>query len=253
VIHHHESVTALLSASYRARFEALHAEVALMDLGETDLTSFWPMIGAAYDGELLVVGRAVNGWRTQWTVDQARSAAELAAVVSDAIATNTVTPDPMDWIVRLWGNAGERFDGFAMSRYNTARSAFWRVCRELCVVSPWHRPPEAWSSYIAWSNLYKVAPFERWNPAGALLASQRKSAARLLANEVDELDPRHVVALTGREWFEPFAEHLGLDVAWQRGLVEGVARSARRRWVIAKHPMGKPGDAWLDEVRAALR
>jgi hypothetical protein len=36
-----------------------------MNLGDTDLTSFWPMIGAAYDGELLVVGRAVNGWRTE--------------------------------------------------------------------------------------------------------------------------------------------------------------------------------------------
>jgi hypothetical protein len=49
-----------------------------------------------------------------------------------------------------------------------------------------------------------------------------------------------VLVLTGRWWFEPFADYLGLAVDWQAGLVEGVADDGSRRWVIAPHPQGKP-------------
>jgi hypothetical protein len=182
----------------------LHRSVAGIPLNAIPLTSFWPIVGGHYDGQLLVIGRAVNSWRTEWAADQARTADRLSRVVADAIAVNTIGPDPMDWAIRLWGNEGSRFDGFAESRYNTARSAFWRVLRDLSVSGPWARPAETWSGHLAWTNLYKVAPAAGCDPRGDLLGVQRGSAAQLLAREVEELAPRTVIALTGRAWFEPF-------------------------------------------------
>lgn len=241
-----------MSSSYRREFAALHRAVAAMPLAETPLTSFWPMVGDGYNGEVMVIGRAVNSWRTEWRAGDAQSPEGLDTVVRDAVSVNSREPDPMDWVVRLWGNGGTRSDGFAPSTYNTARSAFWRVCRELCAAGPWFWDPGTWSGHLAWTNLYKIAPASGWNPAGNLLAAQRAGSAALLAREIDELAPRRVVALTGRSWFEPFAERLSLEVRWASGLVEGVADAGRRRFVIAKHPMGKPQARWLAEVRSAL-
>jgi hypothetical protein len=252
-LRHDPGMPHAMSYDYRRLFAALHAAVAAMPLGDASLTSFWPMVGAKYAGDLVVVDRAVNGWRTDWSVSQALSPAALDAIVEDAAAANTVAPDPMDWVVRLWGNGGTAFDGFADSRYNTARSAFWRVCRQLSVAGPWDRSPADWSSFLAWTNLYKIAPAEGWNPGGSLLASQRAASGALLAREIQELAPRTVVALTGRSWFEPFVDLLGLDVEWRAGLLEGFATSGSTRWVIAKHPMGKPQAQWLAEVRSVLR
>jgi hypothetical protein len=51
-----------LSPEYAATFEQMLAEVAAAarDL-DIPLVPFWPIRGAEYDGELLVIGRSVNG------------------------------------------------------------------------------------------------------------------------------------------------------------------------------------------------
>ena len=60
-----------------------------------------------------------------------------------------------------------------------------------------------------------------------------------------------VLVLTGRWWFEPFAERAKLNVEWRDGLVSGVVRQPARTWVIAGHPQGKPR-GMLDEVVEAF-
>jgi hypothetical protein len=210
------------------------------------LTAFWPMVGHAYNGSLMVVGRAVNGWVDHITVEGLQSDSERRTLLAAARASSEGDGScPMGWVTYLWGKRDDE-------RYSTARSAFWRHIRAvLAAVDPSSRDDPNWSSRLAWSNLTKVAPAQGGNPGGALLDVQRQLGPALLLREVLELAPRRVLVLTGRWWFEPFVERLNLDVEWRPGLVEGIARQPARTWVIAGHPQGKPR-SMLDEVIEAF-
>jgi hypothetical protein len=210
-----------------------------------ELTAFWPIVGHAYAGALLVVGRAVNGWIDEITVGALSDPIARDALIAAARRTAEGEGDcPMGWVTARWspGDGG----------YSTARSAFWRHIRAvLAAVDPDSRDDPRWSSRIAWSNLAKLAPVGGGNPGRVLLETQRRTAPTLLLREVLDLAPRRVLVLTGRWWFEPFAERLGFHVDWRDGLVEGVVRQPARTWVIAGHPQGKPR-AILDEVIEAF-
>lgn len=233
-----------LSAAYEADYAQL-----LRDIGGTpslpsamSMTIFWPMVGHRFDGDLMVVGRAVNGWNTALTVEEARSEALVAQRISQVRERSE--RDGMRWVTELAGNR---------EGYNTNNSAFWRVNRRVSL------PPDAdderkqaWSAHLIWSNLYKAAPVEGWNPGGDFLRSQTGAACELLAREIDELNPRRILVLAGRWWFEPFANHLDLDIGWRSGLVEGVTSYNNRPLVIAQHPMTKPESKLVSEVLAAF-
>lgn len=77
-----------------------------------------------------------------------------------------------------------------------------------------HYNSEDWTSYIAWSNVYKLAPFEsmeecseasRWiyrdykttNPSDKLCDLQEDSVVKILRKEIDFLAPKVVVLVTG--------------------------------------------------------
>ena len=235
-----------LSAEYESAYGRLLAALAVAPgIEPSALTAFWPMVGHSFDRGLLVVGRAVNGWMDHISVealpDRAARAALLTAVRRTAEGSGAC---PLRWVTERWSPG----DG----EYSTARSAFWRHIRGVLVaVDPASREDPLWSSRISWSNLAKLAPASGGNPGGTLLDVQRREGPRLLSQEVHELAPRRVLVLTGRWWFEPFAERMGLNVEWQTGLVEGIAREPARTWVIAGHPQGKPR-AILDEVVAAF-
>ena len=210
-----------------------------------ELASFWPMVGHAYAGELMVVGRAVNGWIDQVVVaDLATPAVYREAAVAARRASESTGGCPMRWVTDLWGRP--------QGEYSTARSPFWRFVRSvLAAVDPASRDDPRWSGRIAWSNLAKLAPWDGGNPGGALLDLQRRLGPGLLEAEIEELRPRRVLVLTGRWWVEPYANALELAVDWRPGLLEGIAERADRRWVIGPHPQGKPR-AMLDEIVAAF-
>lgn len=42
------------------------------------LAPFWPKVGARFDGGLMVVGRAVNGWIDLWDPDKSNEVGALA-------------------------------------------------------------------------------------------------------------------------------------------------------------------------------
>ena len=149
-----------------------------------------------------------------------------------------VTGDRMAWVGDLWG---------ARTEYNTRRSAFWRVLSQLTPGGP----ADGWPGRLVWTNLYKVSRAVGWNPGADLQRAQRAGAAELLRRELAEYAPRRVLALTGG-WIDPFADSLGLDVDTRPGLVEGLGTWDGVPWVVAKHPMGKPGGAFVAEVRAAF-
>jgi hypothetical protein len=207
------------------------------------LVPFWPIRGSAYDRELLVIGRSVNGWVEDWTARQLADPATRRSAIeqlrADAEPANSCR---MRWVTDLWG---------ARDGYSTRRSAFWRVVRGITLADPTRAvDPERWSSRLVWTNLYKVSPAAGWNPGADLQRVQRASAIELLTMEIEEFAPRRVLALTG-SWIEPFVEGIGLSLTKREGLVEGVGHVSGRGWVVAKHPMGKPERAFVDEVLRA--
>ena len=236
-----------LSSRYEHLYDRLLAAAgATPGVQPQELAAFWPMVGRAYDGRLLVVGRAVNGWIDQVRVPELADADYRASTLATLRRTSEGdgTTCPMSWVTWRWGRGG--------GEYSTARSAFWRLTRGvLRAVDPASLDDPAWSSRLAWSNLAKLAPWGGGNPGGALLDVERQVGPELLMAEVNELKPDRVLVLTGRWWFEPFARHLTLTVDWRVGLVEGVAEDASRRWVIAPHPQGKRR-ALLGEVIGAF-
>jgi hypothetical protein len=230
-----------MSATYEDTFERMLGAVAV-DAANLDvpLVPFWPLCGMHYDRELLVIGRSVNGWVDDWTAAQLRD----PGLRRDAVAAIRQDAEPLDrdrmaWVTDLWG---------ATIGYNTRRSAFWRAIRR---ISAGDDAPPDWPGRLAWTNLYKVSPAAGWNPGGNLQRAQRPLAVNLLQLELAELEPRRVLALTGN-WILPFVNELGLNLERRSGLVDMLGHAGGRAWVVAKHPMGKPGDAFVDEVRRAF-
>ena len=233
-----------LSPAYGSTYRRLLEGVAATPKIHPPETSlFWPKVGRRYDGELLLVGRAVNGWMDRWDVN---APTDLDALVAAARATAEATVDdcPMGWVVERWKSG----DG----DYDTSRSQFWATTRD--VVTDEHPEWESdWPSHLVWSNLAKVSRWTKGNPSGRLRRAQLDVAAEALALEVAELAPQRVMVLAGRDWFGPFADRLGLDMEWRQGLVEGVAEDGLRRWVIAVHPMTRSPSAVAQAVLEAFR
>ncbi|MBL0405307.1 hypothetical protein JKG68_15155 [Microvirga aerilata] len=96
-------------------------------LPEEPLTAFLAMRGRAYDGALMWVGRAVNGWvKPGCTPAELRDAAWAEALVQAVLAKavgESEGPCPLRWVADQWGSR--------TASYNTARSAFWRTARRI--------------------------------------------------------------------------------------------------------------------------
>lgn len=138
---------------------------------------------------ILFVGRATNGWITD-----SQDVNVLFGNTEDRIFNRS---DQMTWVENNAGANG--------NSYNTNRSAFWRVIRQ---VTQSFYPKEHWSSYVAWSNVCKVAPFAGGNPNDSLYYAQLDTCQKILEIEIEILSPRVVVFFTGNSWSRDFLKHL---------------------------------------------
>ena len=217
---------------------------------DQQLTGMLAVRGLYYTRELMVVGRAPNGYCCQPT------AAELTdRFVRENFATcvaDLSRGDPMRWVIDLWG-AGDS--------YNTRRSAFWRVIRntlrdlEICDVGSEYVP---WSSHLVWSNLYKVSPADGGNPDNALIDIQLPLCKKMLRLELNEFKPKRLLFLTGNDWSNDFLSDRWFKRSRQIGncaydFVEdfGLLRKSIK-FVVACHPQGKPEEDWTNEVVRAF-
>ncbi len=129
----------------------------------------------------LFIGKAVNGWVTNKT-----DVNKLFDINNpDRIFARN---DQMEWVHNLSGNK---------NGYNTRKSAFWRVMKKIASINY----PEKWYSNVAWTNLYKIAPWKGGNPNKRLQKAQQKYCFELLEKEIEILSPKYVIMLTsGWEW-----------------------------------------------------
>jgi hypothetical protein len=211
------------------------------------LDAFSGVRGATYNGELLVVGRAVNRWENSFTTADLGVPERRYAIASE-LEAGRQDPGKLAWVANQWGTREE---------YNPARSAFWRVIRRVqdglgLSVS------REWSSDLAWSNLYRVAPSDGGNPPASLMRVQHRACSDLLVREIEELVPRRILFLTGADWFSPFAGTLGLvaKAGHTGGEVQLTGRIAsgggEAAVVVARHPQGKDETQWVADVLNAF-
>lgn len=221
-------------------------------LPEQEITGFLSMKGDLYSGELMVVGRAVNGWikgiRTQDLADSKESERFAGEVLAD---TNSRGNCPMGWVTGCWEDT--------RGEYNTKRSAFWRVIREvvgrLGIANIDDGP---WSSHLVWSNLYKVSPAKAGNPSGRLCNAQLEGCISLLDAEIAEYCPKRLLFLTGIDWAKPFLSRImpafeKVSNSYVKAVGSRMIDSGgTMKVVVAVHPQGKAEAPWVSEVVEAF-
>lgn len=221
---------------------------------EMELATFAAMKGELFQRELMVVGRAVNGWKTECKLEQLQTPDGRAQVVEETLrVSNAVNRCPLLWVSD---------DSDNCDSYNTRKSAFWRVVR--CVVRDLGIADivdQSWPSHLIWTNLYKLAPAVGRNPSTTLVGIQFQDCLELLEAEVTEWKPKRILLLTGIDWAEGFLSRLrAIETSVVKGsFVEFVGDldlthdGQRTRVVVAKHPERKPQAAFVREVSTAFQ
>ena len=237
-------------------YEHILSEKILLPVGKTSVCGFLACKGKLYDGGLMVVGRAVNGWKKRISFKNIASEEKrryFAKVVADDAQGGEC---PMHWVLDDWGST---------EGYNTKRSAFWRVIKQVAINDEVcaGASEDDWASHLVWSNLYKVAPSEGGNPTGKQMEAQREGCKKLLRREIEDFAPSRLLFLTGLEWAEPFLQAAvasgGGDVTHAKGThVVATGRLGSRKGrscatVVANHPQGKRECNWVKEVLAAFK
>ena len=238
-------------------YEHILSEEILRPIGEAsgmrskpELCGFLACKGKLYDGGLMVVGRAVNGWNGSISfkdIALAENRRRFAKAVADSGQDGEC---PMRWVLEGWGNTTEGV-------YNTRKSAFWRVIKQVTHQVCTGASEDDWASHLVWSNLYKVAPSEGDNPTVRQMKAQREGCKRLLRLEIEEFSPSRLLFLTGWDWAKWFLQEWG-DVAPAEGTyveATGRLRTGEGRscaMVVARHPERKPEAPWVKEVLAAF-
>lgn len=191
---------------------------------------FFPQWGANYPFSkehcgIMVMGRACNGWHSiSQNID-------VLFGTSDESIFNR--KDQMRWVENSSGNK----DG-----YNTNRSAFWRVTKR--IVQCFY--PNEWSSYIAWSNVCKVAPWEGGNPSNTLYYAQLGSCQKIFKAEIRLFSPKVVVMFTNNSWAADLLKYMNNNqepicleqLNWDKYKCY-IYRINETYFVVSEHPQGK--------------
>lgn len=217
-----------------------------------ELVGFLAMQGRQYKRELMVVGRAVNGWSGEFYPEDMISPnrrEDYAEAAYNHVRGGTKCP--MTWVTGCWSIKGKK--------YNSHKSAFWRVIRQVLIDL---RLPGAdgdtWPSLIVWSNLYKVSPAEGGNPSPRLRRIQCEGCRKLLKVELQQHKPKRLLFLTGWDWASKFVNEMGPDLKRINGKCVHatgqfhIAPDVTMRAVVAAHPQRKARGvterAFVDEV-----
>ncbi|MBR5398936.1 MAG: hypothetical protein IK103_03985 [Bacteroidales bacterium] len=186
---------------------------------------------------ILFVGRATNGW-FHYTPD----ITVLFGTSENAIFNR---PDQMRWVDDLDGS---------QTGYNSRKSAFWRVIRRISK----HLYPEPEISYVAWSNVCKIAP-NVGNPSNALYYLQLETCKKIIKAEIESFSPRFVIFLTGWGWCKDFVEYLipnyqkheTKNEKWGNYLVH-TYDYCNRIYIVSEHPQGKPEHSHVEAITRSI-
>ena len=138
-----------------------------------------------YSGELMVVGRAVNGWTKRSWTPSSLSSKKDAADSAHHVLKNICRSEVAVGFCRAWSYSKPWPSNWRNPSSNSQKSAFWRVIRD--VVGELHiadMNTDVWPSHLIWSNLYKISPAAGNNPSGNHRSIQRPDCIDLLETEI---------------------------------------------------------------------
>lgn len=230
------------------------------------LTPFSGVKGSKYTGQLMVVGRAVNGWKSCFTPQQALDRGKRVEIIQETCSgTANDSTCPMAWVTNDWGATGYKCtvcghlfndkvnhctqcnQEAVEERYDTKASAFWRTVKLLVEtrgIADVSKPD--WPSHLVWTDLYKVSPEKGGNPSSTLCTIQFEACKELFLYEIESWRPRCIVFFTGNDWAEPFLKALHLtDGIPSNGRIERAQRMSvppdkmPASLVVGPHPQWK--------------
>lgn len=150
------------------------------------ICTFYHQAGKYYlnnkNNRILFVGKANNGW-----INDDRNVESLFDITNKNRIVNR--DDQMEWIKNLEGKKVEE-------HYNTRKSAFFRLMKRISVSLLENK--NDWYNYVAWTNLYKIAPWEGGNPTSTLKNMQQEYCAKILEKDFEFLNPSIIIFLTSR-------------------------------------------------------
>ena len=223
---------------------------AANQLPKEKVVGFMATKGNLYNRKLMVVGRAVNGWTDDTILPSQLTEPDKRRRYSKIVKRNSSKGNfsedakacPMKWVQDYWQNP---------EGYRTIDSAFWRVIRQVMEGLEIASENDPWSTYLVWSNLYKVAPAKGGNPGNGLCHVQLRGCKSLFDTELNIYRPSRVLLLAGWDWAKDFVKS-DCRKHNNAGFVEATGRRRRTRIVVAKHPQGKREAEWVTDVLAAF-
>jgi len=217
------------------------------------LVSCWPARGDRFTPgrSVLVVGRALNGFELEleFSIEEVQSETSRKGVAgrARAFAECPNGGSPLSWV---WGKWRPRYGSVG------TRSAFWRVTRALVrlVEGQEAAAAEDWASYVAWTNLAKVAPARGGNPPPRLFEKQYAACIEALRQELLELNPGIVLFIAGEDLYLDAYNRLYKHEPSKRDgakYVRHVSREASQLWLCTERPERRPETKFRDELVAA--
>jgi hypothetical protein len=208
---------------------------------EEELTLFTSGIGKEYDKTLMIIGRAVNGWRIYLNkIDDQYKTSSLESV------KKRFGTDDLQWVIDCWGNNEES--------YNTRKSAFWRLSKRLS--DELIENNDLVINKIVWSNLYKISKDSGGNPSGPLKKVQFEECKKILKLEIELFKPKIAIFLTSYNWSKWFlddSDYKKIDIKTPNTFVEYIGKIGNTLIIVGQHPQGKPEKKQSDEILSFIK
>lgn len=203
--------------------------------------------GRAFSGELMLVGRALNGGWIEITQRECSQDETIDRKLKELFALSVPTAErcPMKWVTESWSRTEEK-------EYSTGRSPFWRCAKGVALgLGLSSEQATDWPSHLVWTNLYKISPSDGGNPFGKLGQMILSECVSQLHAEIAARNPKRVLYLTGLDW-KPFLQ-TGSFAETTTKHVRAIGKAHDRTSVVATHPQGKNETDWVAEVLEAFR
>lgn len=253
--------------------EKLHREATTVECRRVKLAATLGAVGRHFfpGRELMVVGKATNGW------DHSRAflPAELTRIRCNAIVKHALndagfsagsrSPDGLRWVREDW--RGEK-DGEVYSK-----TAFWWRLHDI-LLSLGVGVESDWYDKIVWTNFYKIAPVNRGtstvsgNPAGDIARLQEDPCLAILRAELEAYEPRRILLVTGWHgwWWDPRRDEgklgdlgefrrMPIRATSDRHLVAGTLRMGKLKsaLIVTRHPQGATKIPYVADVVQAFQ
>ena len=208
------------------------------EFSEADVSVFNIAKGRNFKNEIIVYGRAVNGW--------CNFMKEELLANFDTIESNILN-DNLDWVINLFHNPVDDWKPY--------RSAFWRLIKSLASDIYSNNEYEVLNE-IAWSNLYKISKAAEGNPSQRLMNVQLGMVKDILKLELDIYKPNVAIFLTSLGWANPLLKDLGIEILEKNQefkFVELVAKYNNTIIIVGQHPQGKPEGEHKNEILKGIQ